>query len=127
MKYVIGRFDHSPCDPTINLKGCPSQLFACAGCGHHFQTKEAWRTHLESKVVACSLLCIINHFRKKQHDLCDVVPPRCLHLPLMVTASHRDISALCVLPALLATSSSTCGMNVYSTCQPETISPCRFR
>ncbi|TNN67215.1 E3 SUMO-protein ligase ZNF451 [Liparis tanakae] len=43
-------FDHSPCDPTINLKGCPSEFFACAACGHHFQTEEAWRKHLESKV-----------------------------------------------------------------------------
>ncbi|KAM9344840.1 E3 SUMO-protein ligase ZNF451 [Symphorus nematophorus] len=46
----LKRFDHSPCDPTINLKGCPSELFACAACGQHFQTKEAWRKHLESKV-----------------------------------------------------------------------------
>ncbi|XP_070772364.1 E3 SUMO-protein ligase ZNF451 [Enoplosus armatus] len=46
----LKRFDHSPCDPTINLKGSPSELFACAACGQHFQTKEAWRKHLESKV-----------------------------------------------------------------------------
>nr|XP_046257662.1 E3 SUMO-protein ligase ZNF451 [Scatophagus argus]XP_046257663.1 E3 SUMO-protein ligase ZNF451 [Scatophagus argus] len=46
----LKRFDHSPCDPTINLKGCPSELFACAACGQHYQTKEAWRKHLESKV-----------------------------------------------------------------------------
>lgn len=48
--YLICRFDHSPCDPTINLKGCPSELFACAACGQHFQTKEEWKKHLESKV-----------------------------------------------------------------------------
>ncbi|XP_035027760.1 E3 SUMO-protein ligase ZNF451 isoform X1 [Hippoglossus stenolepis] len=46
----LKRFDHSPCDPAINLKGCPSELFACVACGQHFQTKEAWRTHLETKV-----------------------------------------------------------------------------
>nr|XP_019946716.1 PREDICTED: E3 SUMO-protein ligase ZNF451 [Paralichthys olivaceus]XP_019946725.1 PREDICTED: E3 SUMO-protein ligase ZNF451 [Paralichthys olivaceus]XP_019946731.1 PREDICTED: E3 SUMO-protein ligase ZNF451 [Paralichthys olivaceus]XP_019946740.1 PREDICTED: E3 SUMO-protein ligase ZNF451 [Paralichthys olivaceus]XP_019946747.1 PREDICTED: E3 SUMO-protein ligase ZNF451 [Paralichthys olivaceus] len=48
----LKRFDHSPCDPAINLKGCPSELFACVACGQHFQTKEAWRTHLETKVNA---------------------------------------------------------------------------
>ncbi|XP_039995852.1 E3 SUMO-protein ligase ZNF451 isoform X2 [Xiphias gladius] len=46
----LKRFDHSPCDPAINLKGCPSELFACVACGQHFQTKEAWRKHLETKV-----------------------------------------------------------------------------
>ncbi|XP_038592987.1 E3 SUMO-protein ligase ZNF451 isoform X1 [Micropterus salmoides] len=46
----LKRFDHSPCDPTINLKGCPSELIACATCGQNFQTKEAWRRHLESKL-----------------------------------------------------------------------------
>ncbi|XP_018545401.1 E3 SUMO-protein ligase ZNF451 isoform X1 [Lates calcarifer] len=46
----LKRFDHSPCDPTIHLKGSPSELFACVACGQHFQTKEAWRKHLESKV-----------------------------------------------------------------------------
>ncbi|XP_019946716.2 E3 SUMO-protein ligase ZNF451 [Paralichthys olivaceus] len=48
----LKRFDHSPCDPAINLKGCPSELFACVACGQHFQTKEAWRIHLETKVKA---------------------------------------------------------------------------
>lgn len=46
----LKRFDHSPCDPTINLKGCPSELFACVACGRHFETEEAWRKHVESKV-----------------------------------------------------------------------------
>ncbi|XP_053188773.1 E3 SUMO-protein ligase ZNF451 isoform X2 [Scomber japonicus] len=46
----LKRFDHSPCDPTINLKGTPSDLFACEACGQCFLTKEAWRQHLESKV-----------------------------------------------------------------------------
>ncbi|XP_040906361.1 E3 SUMO-protein ligase ZNF451 isoform X2 [Toxotes jaculatrix] len=46
----LKRFDHSPCDPAISLKGSPSELFACVACGQHFQTKEAWRKHLETKV-----------------------------------------------------------------------------
>lgn len=46
----LKRFDHSPCDPTINLKGGPSEFFACVACGQNFPTKEAWRNHLESKV-----------------------------------------------------------------------------
>ncbi|XP_059179802.1 E3 SUMO-protein ligase ZNF451 [Centropristis striata] len=46
----LKRFDHSPCDPTINLKGCPSEVFACVACGFHFQTEELWRKHVESKV-----------------------------------------------------------------------------
>ncbi|XP_026165896.1 E3 SUMO-protein ligase ZNF451 [Mastacembelus armatus] len=46
----LKRFDHSPCDPTINLKGSPSEFFACVACAQHFQTKEAWRKHLETKV-----------------------------------------------------------------------------
>ncbi|XP_026209867.1 E3 SUMO-protein ligase ZNF451 [Anabas testudineus] len=46
----LKRFDHSPCDPTINLRGSPSELFGCVACGQHFQTKEAWRKHLETKV-----------------------------------------------------------------------------
>ncbi|XP_070697072.1 E3 SUMO-protein ligase ZNF451 [Pempheris klunzingeri] len=50
----LKRFDHSPCDPTINLKGSPPVLFACAACGQHFQTKEAWRKHLESKVSSAA-------------------------------------------------------------------------
>ncbi|XP_068613148.1 E3 SUMO-protein ligase ZNF451 [Brachionichthys hirsutus] len=46
----LKRFDHSPCDPTVSLKGCPSELFGCAACGQHFLTKKEWQTHLESKV-----------------------------------------------------------------------------
>uniref|UniRef100_A0A8D2ZZP7 Zinc finger protein 451 n=1 Tax=Scophthalmus maximus TaxID=52904 RepID=A0A8D2ZZP7_SCOMX len=46
----LKRFDHSPCDPAIYLKGNPSELFACVACGQHFQTKEAWKKHLETKV-----------------------------------------------------------------------------
>ncbi|KAM4591113.1 E3 SUMO-protein ligase ZNF451 isoform 2-T6 [Odontesthes bonariensis] len=46
----LKRFDHSPCDPAINIRGSPPELFACVACGHHFQTKESWRRHVESKV-----------------------------------------------------------------------------
>lgn len=46
----IYRFDHSPCDPTITLKGSPASLYACVACGRHFDTKEHWRTHLDSQV-----------------------------------------------------------------------------
>ncbi|XP_021432130.1 E3 SUMO-protein ligase ZNF451 isoform X1 [Oncorhynchus mykiss] len=44
----LKRFDHSPCDPTIYLKGSPTELFACVACGLHFETKEAWRVHQQS-------------------------------------------------------------------------------
>ncbi|XP_077470250.1 E3 SUMO-protein ligase ZNF451 [Stigmatopora argus] len=46
----LKRFDHSPCDPTISLKGSSKMLFACVACCCHFQTKEDWRTHLLAKV-----------------------------------------------------------------------------
>ncbi|XP_054655081.1 E3 SUMO-protein ligase ZNF451 isoform X2 [Dunckerocampus dactyliophorus] len=46
----LKRFDHSPCDPTITLKGSPTMLFACVVCCRHFRTKEEWRTHVQSKV-----------------------------------------------------------------------------
>ncbi|XP_029926672.1 E3 SUMO-protein ligase ZNF451 isoform X2 [Myripristis murdjan] len=46
----LKRFDHSPCDPTIYLKGNPSELYACVACGRRFPTKQEWRTHLQSKV-----------------------------------------------------------------------------
>ncbi|XP_019725983.1 E3 SUMO-protein ligase ZNF451 isoform X4 [Hippocampus comes] len=48
----LKRFDHSPCDPTISLKGSSIMLFACMACCRHFQTKEEWQTHLESKVLS---------------------------------------------------------------------------
>ncbi|XP_056147884.1 E3 SUMO-protein ligase ZNF451 [Lampris incognitus] len=50
----LKRFDHSPCDPTINLKGGPSERFACVACGQHFDTEEAWRVHVQSKVFSPS-------------------------------------------------------------------------
>lgn len=48
----LKRFDHSPCDPTIHLKGNSSEIFACVSCGQHFQTDETWRKHLESKIAS---------------------------------------------------------------------------
>ncbi|MED6253691.1 hypothetical protein ATANTOWER_028953 [Ataeniobius toweri] len=46
----LKRFDHSPCDPAIHLRGSPSEFFACVACSLHFQTKEEWKKHLDSKV-----------------------------------------------------------------------------
>ncbi|XP_055786220.1 E3 SUMO-protein ligase ZNF451-like isoform X1 [Salvelinus fontinalis] len=46
----LKRFDHSPCDPTIYLKGSPTELFACVACGLNFETKEAWKVHQQSKL-----------------------------------------------------------------------------
>ncbi|CAL8257412.1 unnamed protein product [Lota lota] len=50
MEGHLKRFDHSPCDPSINLKGSPSEVFACVVCARNFDTHEAWRLHLQSKV-----------------------------------------------------------------------------
>ncbi|XP_061084183.1 E3 SUMO-protein ligase ZNF451 isoform X1 [Conger conger] len=50
----LKRFDHSPCDPTIKLKGAPNELYACVACRKHFQTKGAWQDHLKSKVSSPS-------------------------------------------------------------------------
>lgn len=65
-KHLICRFDHSPCDPTIHLKGCPAELFACPACALHFETKEKWRRHLEFKVAAHPSLQIINSVRVRK-------------------------------------------------------------
>ncbi|XP_017320131.1 E3 SUMO-protein ligase ZNF451 isoform X1 [Ictalurus punctatus] len=46
----LKRFDHSPCDPTITLKGSPASLYACVACGRHFETSEHWRMHLDSQL-----------------------------------------------------------------------------
>lgn len=51
-----------------------------------------------------------------------VLVTRCPHPLLMVTASLRPIRGLCVSPVPPATSSSTCEMSVFNTCQPETTS-----
>ncbi|XP_051506843.1 E3 SUMO-protein ligase ZNF451-like isoform X2 [Myxocyprinus asiaticus] len=46
----LKRFDHSPCDPTITLKGTPTSIYACLACGCHFSSEELWRDHRDSKV-----------------------------------------------------------------------------
>lgn len=46
----LKRFDHSPCDPTIMLKGSPAPVYACVACARHFETKELWRSHMASKI-----------------------------------------------------------------------------
>ncbi|XP_030627726.1 E3 SUMO-protein ligase ZNF451 [Chanos chanos] len=46
----LKRFDHSPCDPGIMLKGNSCAFYACVPCGQHFDSKEEWRLHLDSKV-----------------------------------------------------------------------------
>ncbi|XP_056465085.1 E3 SUMO-protein ligase ZNF451 [Gadus chalcogrammus] len=46
----LKRFDHSPCDPSIHLKGSPSNVFACVVCTRRFDTHGAWMLHLQSKV-----------------------------------------------------------------------------
>ncbi|XP_037321388.2 E3 SUMO-protein ligase ZNF451 isoform X2 [Pungitius pungitius] len=61
----LKRFDHSPCDPTINVRGCPSNLFACVACGQQFPTEEAWRKHLEFKV---SSLVADGHSMEQTHQ-----------------------------------------------------------
>ncbi|XP_064174078.1 E3 SUMO-protein ligase ZNF451 isoform X2 [Anguilla rostrata] len=45
----LKRFDHSPCDPAVTLRGGPSEIYACVACGKSFQTKEAWQNHYRSK------------------------------------------------------------------------------
>lgn len=51
----LKRFDHSPCDPAIHLRGSPSELFACVACSRRFQTKEEWKRHVESQVDGISV------------------------------------------------------------------------
>ncbi|XP_050982463.1 E3 SUMO-protein ligase ZNF451 isoform X1 [Labeo rohita] len=46
----LKRFDHSPCDPMISLRGSPTNFYACVACGCYFPSKLAWKDHVESKV-----------------------------------------------------------------------------
>ncbi|XP_016422376.1 E3 SUMO-protein ligase ZNF451 isoform X2 [Sinocyclocheilus rhinocerous] len=46
----LKRFDHSPCDPTITLRGSPAAFYACVACGRYFHSKRAWKDHVGSKV-----------------------------------------------------------------------------
>ncbi|TRY65233.1 hypothetical protein DNTS_014047 [Danionella cerebrum] len=42
----LKRFDHSPCDPSITLRGVLELgISACVCCGRHFPSEEAWRQH----------------------------------------------------------------------------------
>ncbi|KAL4640907.1 E3 SUMO-protein ligase ZNF451 isoform X2 [Arapaima gigas] len=50
----LKRFDHSPCDPTVLLKGSPSAMYACVACCRQFETKEAWKVHVRSKTSSPS-------------------------------------------------------------------------
>lgn len=50
----LKRFDHSPCDPAIHLRGSPSELLACVACSRRFQTKEEWKRHVESQATSSS-------------------------------------------------------------------------
>ncbi|XP_017214398.1 E3 SUMO-protein ligase ZNF451 isoform X2 [Danio rerio] len=46
----LKRFDHSPCDPTITLKGTAPSIYACLACGEHFCSQETWKQHMQSKL-----------------------------------------------------------------------------
>uniref|UniRef100_A0A3P9MM22 Zinc finger protein 451 n=1 Tax=Oryzias latipes TaxID=8090 RepID=A0A3P9MM22_ORYLA len=50
----LKRFDHSPCDPEISLRGSPFEQFACVACSQHFPSKDAWRRHVETKASSSS-------------------------------------------------------------------------
>uniref|UniRef100_A0A8D2AZ20 E3 SUMO-protein ligase ZNF451 n=1 Tax=Sciurus vulgaris TaxID=55149 RepID=A0A8D2AZ20_SCIVU len=48
----LKRFDHSPCDPTITLRGPFSSSFACVICYKNFDTQQQYRDHLFAKETA---------------------------------------------------------------------------
>nr|XP_048286376.1 E3 SUMO-protein ligase ZNF451 isoform X2 [Myodes glareolus] len=48
----LKRFDHSPCDPTITLRGPLANSFACVVCYEHFVSQQQYRDHLLTKVAA---------------------------------------------------------------------------
>ncbi|XP_040839522.1 E3 SUMO-protein ligase ZNF451 isoform X2 [Ochotona curzoniae] len=45
----LKRFDHSPCDPTITLRGPFISSFACVVCFKKFVTQQQYRDHLFTK------------------------------------------------------------------------------
>nr|XP_008261294.1 E3 SUMO-protein ligase ZNF451 isoform X3 [Oryctolagus cuniculus] len=48
----LKRFDHSPCDPTITLRGPFTSSFACVVCCKKFVTQQQYRDHLFTKGAA---------------------------------------------------------------------------
>ncbi|KAM4693877.1 E3 SUMO-protein ligase ZNF451 [Discoglossus pictus] len=45
----LKRFDHSPCDPTINLHGTPMTSYACVICLQRFASVKEYKDHLAAK------------------------------------------------------------------------------
>ncbi|XP_042189516.1 E3 SUMO-protein ligase ZNF451 [Callorhinchus milii] len=45
----LKRFDHSPCDPTITLHGCPSVSYICVVCYQRFLNVKQYEDHVSSK------------------------------------------------------------------------------
>ncbi|XP_058881002.1 E3 SUMO-protein ligase ZNF451-like isoform X3 [Acipenser ruthenus] len=46
----LKRFDHSPCDPTITLKGAPSISFACIACSRRYPSEDQYNVHRNTKI-----------------------------------------------------------------------------
>ncbi|XP_027500739.1 E3 SUMO-protein ligase ZNF451 isoform X6 [Corapipo altera] len=46
----LQRFDHSPCDPTVTLRGPPNNAVACVICCERFSTSQQYSDHLLSKL-----------------------------------------------------------------------------
>ncbi|XP_024072262.1 E3 SUMO-protein ligase ZNF451 isoform X3 [Terrapene carolina triunguis] len=46
----LKRFDHSPCDPAITLRGPPTNAVACVVCCKRFVTSQQYSDHLLSKI-----------------------------------------------------------------------------
>ncbi|XP_054253484.1 E3 SUMO-protein ligase ZNF451 [Indicator indicator] len=46
----LQRFDHSPCDPTVTLRGPPNNSVACVICCQRFPTPQQYNDHLSSKL-----------------------------------------------------------------------------
>ncbi|XP_066552929.1 E3 SUMO-protein ligase ZNF451 isoform X3 [Amia ocellicauda] len=45
----LKRFDHSPCDPTVTLKGSPHISFACIACCRRYPSEKQYKEHLLAK------------------------------------------------------------------------------
>ncbi len=69
----IVRFDHSPCDPTVTLRGSPSAFYACVDCGRYFHSKQRWKDHVESKVFIFTNIFIVM--------IVDVIKRSYTHIP----------------------------------------------